>query len=185
MKKVPPLPCLKRPDDPCEYYSCEKRSRSNQRQSRPASTPKLVNQTENSIGYRRILLEYQVQGLSTSNGSTEDEHHTHKISPTNSQTVSTRCKRSSIETRNFSFLANFYLSFRYRSFFVSQTKHADVQRVRLSWSLARDREAVVRENQSNHAGTLFTRGRENPIKRREIPLNEEDSSSSRAMNARG
>lgn len=72
-----------------------------------------------------------------------------------------------------------------RSFFVSQTKHADVQRVRLSWSLARDREAVVRENQSNHAGTLFTRGRENPIKRREIPLNEEDSSSSRAMNARG
>lgn len=113
MKKVPPLPCLKRPDDPCEYYSCEKRSRSNQRQSRPASTPKLVNQTENSIGYRRILLEYQVQGLSTSNGSTEDEHHTHKISPTNSQTVSTRCKRSSIETRNFSFLANFYLSFRY------------------------------------------------------------------------
>lgn len=82
------------------------------------------------------------------------QHQTHKISLTNSfssSTTSTRCERS----RNCFFLI-FYLS-RYYSFFVSQ-RNTMREPMCASRSLARDREAVVRENQANHAGGPFSRG---------------------------
>lgn len=136
----------------------EKVAAESTRQSRPASTPKPVNQTENSIGYRRILLEYQVQGLSTSN-ETGGSSNTRRIrylwqilfllqpSP---RVANDREIVSS--SRIF-----FYLS-SYHSFFVSQTKYNAWADVCASRSLARDREAVVRENQANHAGGPFSRG---------------------------